>query len=205
MNDKSLLSAQISGIDLVRDYVAKYGERGKAVLMSAVEAMLENEKESHRNRLGDFDYRTMKIVLTRRKVSLKPHVYLRVLEREYGIITQTYRSSKQEWWAFTDRNIVLKWYNEEREREIVDPEMKTLISKYKFLKIDETLRKFENYASKSELTVLEEEEVRRYVFSYLDAVVSLLKEMKKYGEVFEKESSSLQRLVDVIYELANKI
>lgn len=204
MSDRALLTAKFSGIDLINDYVSKYGERGKAVLLCAIEAMLEEDR-TRANKLGDFDYRGVKGALARRGMGFRLHTYLRALEREYGLIHQTYKSSKQNWWAFTDRELVIKWYEEERERLLIEPRIKALLAKFKLLKADDVLRRFERLASKGVLSDMERRDIREFAFNSLDSAVTLLEEMEKYGEVFDKEIAVIKRLIDIIYLLSSKV
>ena len=88
------------------EFLANYGERGLAVVRAAVEAALAG-RGSPGVRLGDFSYREVVARLRSWGLDYNPSMLLRILERDYGVIETTYRSSNQHWWRFLDLNAVL--------------------------------------------------------------------------------------------------
>lgn len=196
-------AARLSGRDLVKDFVERYGDRGAAVLAAAVEAMLElNERGI--GALGDFDYRTLKEKLRERGESLNPARILDALEKEYGLVTLTYKSSKQRWWSFADRELVLGWYEGEAGRIPQDLASKVLLAKYKVLRPEDRLRRLEELRRRPALSLLEEQEVKSFVLGELGVFLELYEELRKHGDRFAKETGILARVIELAYVLASR-
>jgi hypothetical protein len=190
--------------ELIDDFLAKYGEKGRAVLLAAVEAMIEIQRKSEYTRLGDFDYKTLKEMLERLG-GVNPTNYLRALEREYGIVNQTYRSTRQQWWSFANKEAILSWYERQVGKPSDDPVVKVLIVKYRVLKPEEKLSRLEALLRKQSLSLVEQKEIMDFVFNELDKVLLVLNEIRKYGDVFRNEVNVLSRIIDLAYQLSSKI
>jgi len=191
--------------ELIDDFLARYGEKGRAVLLGAVEAMIEIQRRSEYTRLGDFDYKTLKEMLERLGGGVNPTNYLRALEREYGIVNQTYRSTRQQWWSFANKEAILSWYERQVGKPSDDPVVKVLVVKYRVLKPEEKLSRLEALSRKPSLSLVEQKEIMDFVFNELDKVLLVLNEIKKYGDVFRNEVNVLSRIIDLAYQLSSKI
>ena len=191
--------------ELIDDFLARYGEKGRAVLLGAVEAMIEIQRRSEYTRLGDFDYKTLKEMLERLGGGVNPTNYLRALEREYGIVNQTYRSTRQQWWSFANKEAILSWYERQVGKPSDDPVVKVLVVKYRVLKPEEKLSRLEALSRKPSLSLVEQKEIMDFVFNELDKVLLVLNEIKKYGDVFRNEVYVLSRIIDLAYQLSSKI
>jgi hypothetical protein len=191
--------------ELIDDFLARYGEKGRAVLLAAVEAMIEIQRKSEYTRLGDFDYKTLKEMLERLGGGVNPTNYLRALEREYGIVNQTYRSTRQQWWSFANKEAILSWYERQTGKPSDDPVVKVLVVKYRVLKPEEKLSRLEALSRKPSLSPVEQKEIMDFVFNELDKVLLVLNEIKKYGDVFRNEVNVLSRIIDLAYQLSSKI
>lgn len=191
--------------ELIDDFLARYGEKGRAVLLAAVEAMIEIQRRSEYTRLGDFDYKTLKEMLERLGGGVNPTNYLRALEREYGIVNQTYRSTRQQWWSFSNKEAILSWYERQTGKPSDDPVVKVLVVKYRVLKPEEKLSRLEALSRKPSLSLVEQKEIMDFVFNELDKVLLVLNEIKKYGDVFRNEINVLSRIIDLAYQLSSKI
>lgn len=191
--------------ELIDDFLARYGEKGRAVLLAAVEAMIEIQRRSEYTRLGDFDYKTLKEMLERLGGGVNPTNYLRALEREYGIVNQTYRSTRQQWWSFANKEAILSWYERQTGKPSDDPVVKVLVVKYRVLKPEEKLSRLEALSRKPSLSLVEQKEIMDFVFNELDKVLLVLNEIKKYGDVFRNEVNVLSRIIDLAYQLSSKI
>lgn len=191
--------------ELIDDFLARYGEKGRAVLLAAVEAMIEIQRRSEYTRLGDFDYKTLKEMLERLGGGVNPTNYLRALEREYGIVNQTYRSTRQQWWSFANKEAILSWYERQVGKPSDDPVVKVLVVKYRVLKPEEKLSRLEALSRKPSLSLVEQKEIMDFVFNELDKVLLVLNEIKKYGDVFRNEVNVLSRIIDLAYQLSSKI
>jgi hypothetical protein len=191
--------------ELIDDFFARYGEKGRAVLLAAVEAMIEIQRRNEYTRLGDFDYKTLKEMLERLGGGVNPTNYLRALEREYGIVNQTYRSTRQQWWSFANKEAILSWYERQVGKHSDDPVVKVLVVKYRVLKPEEKLSRLEALSRKPSLSLVEQKEIMDFVFNELDKVLLVLNEIKKYGDVFRNEVNVLSRIIDLAYQLSSKI
>jgi hypothetical protein len=191
--------------ELIDDFLARYGEKGRAVLLAAVEAMIEIQRRSEYTRLGDFDYKTLKEMLERLGGGVNPTNYLRALEREYGIVNQTYRSTRQQWWSFANKEAILSWYERQVGKPSDDPVVKVLVVKYRVLKPEEKLSRLEALSRKPSLSLVEQKEIMDFVFNELDKVLLVLNEIKKYGDVFRNEVNVLSRIIDLAYQLSSRI
>jgi hypothetical protein len=191
--------------ELIDDFLARYGEKGRAVLLAAVEAMIEIQRRSEYTRLGDFDYKTLKEMLERLGGGVNPTNYLRALEREYGIVNQTYKSTRQQWWSFANKEAILSWYERQTSKPSDDPVVKVLVVKYRVLKPEEKLSRLEALSRKPSLLLVEQKEIMDFVFNELDKVLLVLNEIKKYGDVFRNEVNVLSRIIDLAYQLSSKI
>jgi hypothetical protein len=191
--------------ELIDDFLARYGEKGRAVLLAAVEAMIEIQRRNEYTRLGDFDYKTLKEMLERLGGGVNPTNYLRALEREYGIVNQTYRSTRQQWWSFANKEAILSWYERQVGKPSDDPVVKVLVVKYRVLKPEEKLSRLEALSRKPSLSLVEQKEIMDFVFNELDKVLLVLNEIKKYGDVFRNEVNVLSRIIDLAYQLSSKI
>lgn len=191
--------------ELIDDYLVSHGEKGKMVLLAAVEAMIEIQKRNEYTQLGDFDYKTLKEMLERLGGGVNPTNYLRILEREYGIVTQTYRSTRQQWWSFTNKEAVLSWYEKQVGKPVDDPAVKVLITKYKVLKPEDKLSRLETLSRKKSLSIIEQKEIMDFVFNELDKVLLVLNEMTKYGDIFNNEAKVLSKIIDLAYQLSRRI
>jgi hypothetical protein len=191
--------------ELIDDFLARYGEKGRAVLLAAVEAMIEIQRRSEYTRLGDFDYKTLKEMLERLGGGVNPTNYLRALEREYGIVNQTYRSTRQQWWSFANKEAILSWYERQVGKPSDDPVVKVLVVKYRVLKPEEKLSRLEALSRKPSLSLVEQKEIVDFVFNELDKVLLVLNEIKKYGDAFRNEVNVLSRIIDLAYQLSSRI
>jgi len=191
--------------ELIDDFLARYGEKGRAILLAAVEAMIEIQRRSEYTRLGDFDYKTLKEMLERLGGGVNPNNYLRALEREYGIVNQTYRSTRQQWWSFANKEAILSWYERQVGKLSDDPVVKVLVVKYRVLKPEEKLSRLEALSRKQSLSLVEQKEILDFVFNELDKVLLVLNEIKKYGDVFRNEVKVLSRIIDLAYQLSSRI
>uniref|UniRef100_A0A7C1E431 Uncharacterized protein n=1 Tax=Fervidicoccus fontis TaxID=683846 RepID=A0A7C1E431_9CREN len=191
--------------ELIDDFLARYGGKGRAVLFAAVEAMIEIQRRSEYARLGDFDYKTLREMLERLGGGVNPTNYLRALEREYGIVNQTYRSTRQQWWSFANKEAILSWYERQVGKPSDDPVVKVLVVKYRVLKPEEKLSRLEALSRKPSLSLVEQKEIMDFVFNELDKVLLVLNEIKKYGDVFRNEVNVLSRIIDLAYQLSSRI
>ena len=81
------------------EFVAKYGERAYYILKAIIDATMRVGGA----RLGDFDLKSLKEALSSYGLEYNPVPLLYSLEKRYGVIRTSYRSSQQHWWVIVDR------------------------------------------------------------------------------------------------------
>ena len=76
----------------LEEFLAKYGERGYALLKAILEASLAPRRGPG---FGDFSFKEIKARLASYGLNYNPSVLLAKLEKEYGVIETSYRSGTQ--------------------------------------------------------------------------------------------------------------
>ncbi|WP_062662620.1 hypothetical protein [Aeropyrum camini] len=112
-------------MDSLRGFLERYGEKGYIVL----KAMLEESQSPARGpRPGDFSFKGLKARIASYGLEYNPSLLLARLEREYGVIETSFRSSNQHWWRIRDRRAVEKAVREYEggEEEVLDPKVRVL-------------------------------------------------------------------------------
>jgi hypothetical protein len=204
----------------VLEFLAEYGERGYAVLRAAVEASLS--KDGRSVRLGDFSYREVVSRLRAWGIEYNPSMLLRIVERDYGIIETSYKSSSQHWWKFIDIDAVIEALEEyergvdataeqqgdeaagEGEGEAVDAEEALLKLQIASLNPYGLLERLEKLLLKPKLTSTDYSILRSIAFSELPAVVEVLRRAEEIGYEGE-EVKALREVVQLAAKLASKL
>ncbi|RLG83468.1 MAG: hypothetical protein DRO18_07875 [Thermoprotei archaeon] len=192
--------------DVVTDILVKYGERAFEVLKVAVDIALENRSLGKRLP-GDFDFRTLAYRLHLNGIKYNPSRLLSIIEKEYGIIETTYRSSNQRWWRFTNLHGIMEILNkyELTEEVIDDPEIYLIRLQLKLLKLGELSKVINELLNKSKLLKEDEERIRELVFNELEAVVKVLKRMMKFKDRFEREINECLNVLKLMSKLVNRV
>ncbi|MCD6323905.1 MAG: hypothetical protein J7L55_02205 [Desulfurococcales archaeon] len=170
---------------ILMEFLLKYGERGKAVLRAALE-VAEEYSASGGNIAGHFDFKGLVTKLEEMGFRYNPSQLLRIMEREYGIIETTYKTSTRRWYSFTDLEAV---------REVLDrfdggsdiwedPEVELLKIQMGILDLESLHRKIMRLSRGDHSSLRFREETRKIVFEELPYVVKVLKEAMKYEELF---------------------
>ncbi|ABM80865.1 hypothetical protein [Hyperthermus butylicus] len=209
--------AQAPGVrERVLEFLAEYGERGYAVLRAAVDAAV-GSRGRRGIRLGDFSYREVVARLRAWGIEYNPSMLLRVLERDYGIVETSYRSSNQHWWRFIDLDAVIEaleayeqGVNVSEDTELeeagdeVEPEVALLQLQIASISPDQLAEKLEALASKPRLTQSDLAFLRGIAFNELELAVKLLRKAEELG--YEgPEVETLHRLVRAAARLARKM
>ena len=201
----------------VLEFLAEYGERGYAVLKAAVEASVSGGGRGVR--LGDFSYREVVSRLRAWGIEYNPSMLLRIVERDYGIIETSYRSSSQHWWRFIDLDAVIEAL-EEYERGVnaleeqageadgeegeVDADEVLVRLQIASLNPYQLLEKLEKLLVKPKLTTADYALLRSLAFSDLPAVVEVLRRAEQLGYEGE-EVKVLRSIVRLAGRLASKL
>ena len=195
----------------VLDFLARYGERGYAVLRAVLEAYYSS-RGSRGVRLGDFSYRDVVNRLRAWGLDYNPSMLLRVLEREYGVIETSYSSRNQHWWRISSPEEVaaaLEEYEAGVEpgdgEEPGDPEVELLRLQIASIDPEGVLEKLDRLAAKPRLSRQELLVLRSLAFNELELVVRLLRRAEELGyegpeiallrEILGKASRIARRIV----------
>ena len=173
----------------VLDFLARYGERGYAVLRAILETYYSGQG-SRGVRLGDFSYRDVVNRLRAWGLEYNPSMLLRVLEREYGVVETSYSSRNQHWWRISSPEEVaaaLEEYEagvnaeESGGDEVEDPEVELLRLQIASLDPDGILERLEKLSVRPRLSRQELLVLRSLAFNELELVVKLLRRAEELG------------------------
>lgn len=193
---------------IIAEFLMKYGEKAKVVLKSAYELMNEY-RVSGKELAGHFDFRGLIGKLEEVGLRYNPSQLLRIMERDYGIIETSYRTTAKRWYVFTDPDAVgrvLEKYVDFPGKMglLKDPELEVLKLQIKAINIDALYAKVKRLASKGFLTVIDEEMIRDIVFNDLPLVARVLKSVLKYEELFQDFISKAITVMRLMDELTTK-
>jgi hypothetical protein len=175
----------------LREFIAKYGERGYYIIKAILDASLTGGKA----KLGDFDLKGIKERLKSMGLDYNPVPLLYALERTYGVIRTTYRSTTQHWWEITDRRKLQEILSEfEGSRETEDYELRLLRLQFYSLDPERILAQLRSSRRPRQL-------VARMAFTTLPMIVEFLKKAK---ELYPEELAKEIDLAEQILELAER-
>ncbi|MEM2007094.1 MAG: hypothetical protein QW154_05605 [Sulfolobales archaeon] len=166
----------------IEDLLYKYGGRAYYVLKAALEVAEEN-REMGLSKLGDFDYRSLVLKLKSWGIEYNPSNLLKVMEREYGLVRTSYRSSNQRWWVFTDISSVRLALEDSRD-ELGDPEEELLTIQIAVLDIDSVIAELTSILSKERVSSSDEEKLREIVLDELPLIIEIYKKAANYSSKF---------------------
>lgn len=166
------------------EVLSRYREKAEAVLKAAVKLAARNRERG--TAPGDFEFRELVRELREAGIEYNPSSLLTRLERDYGIIERTLRTSTQKWWRFRSLEEVvmaLKDFSGEDDEvnEVADPEEALLELKVRLVDIDSTISRLKALAQRGRLGRREREELKKIVMNELTEAVKVLKEVEEYG------------------------
>lgn len=182
----------------VREFLAKYGERGYYLLKAILQASIRASGA----KLGDFDLKTLKKVLGDYGLDYNPVPLLYTLERRLGVIRTTYRSSQQHWWEIVKRRDLERAVAEfeGREEDVNDYELRLLRIQFYSLEPDKVLSSL-RAAERSG----DRKAVKQLAFTVLPKVVEFLKAAKsKYADALSAEIGVAEEILDLAERIALK-
>ncbi len=195
----------------VRQALSKYGTRVKIVLETALEIAKSNRLRGS-DRLGELDNMSLVGSLSATGFYYNPSQLLRILEREYGIVETSYRSSNQHWYRFRDLEAVEKALSLRSEEDIpypggtlLDPDVVLLRIQIRSLRPMEMLNFLKNLLMKPRITSRDAEKFERFAFTKLPKVVKLLKQAEDYEDALAAELKVLREVVELAYEVAERV
>ncbi len=196
----------------VLEFLAEYGERGYMVLKAAVEAALAQQGRSAR--LGDFSYRELVSRLRAHGFEYNPSMLLRILERDYGVIETSYKSTTQHWWRFVSIDDVIDALEEyeqgvnviENDREdVLDPELELLRVQIAALEPHKLIETLERLAAKPKLSPQDKLMYARLAFNELEKVVEVLRKAEAYQDELAEEIEMLKRILKLASRVAKRL
>ncbi|MBP1357085.1 MAG: hypothetical protein JZD40_01145, partial [Sulfolobus sp.] len=164
--------------DRTLEFLLKFGDKGKQVLIAALEVSNENEKTE----LGDFSYKSVTDKLVEKGYSYDPKMILRALEKDYGLIETTYKSSNQHWWKFINKEQVESVVNDNKES---DPKIELIRIKFYSLEPQKIEKRLQLMSKKSVLTEVDKRTFRVMVFDELSRLAEIYDEASQYEETFQ--------------------
>lgn len=185
----------------VEDLLAKYGGRAYYVLKAALEVAEENRRLGL-SRLGDFDYRSLTLKLKAWGIEYNPSNLLKVMEREYGIVKTTYRSSNQRWWSFAVDVTSVRLSLEEGKDETMDPEEELLYIQVTVLDVDRVIAELASILSKERVTAYDERRLKDIVLNELPQIVEVYKRAVNYGGKFSDFVGKVRKALELARKAA---
>ncbi len=182
--------------DRTIEALAKYGERAKAVLRVALSIYDQNGESE----LGHFDYKGVYSELQSLGYSWDPKMILRALERDFGIIETSYKSSNQHWWKFIDPEEVRNALEEGEE----DDEVRLVKIQANSLDIDGLEKRLEFMLKKSRLTDVDRALFKRIAFEDLKLAIDVCKAAEQYEET-QYIASRIRRVLSLAYRVSMRL
>ena len=192
------------------EFIDKHGEKGYMVLKAIIE-VTEEYSLTHKGRLGlgDFDFRGIRSWLMRRGLDYNPTLLLRSLERDYGVIETSYRSSNQRWWRIVDKEAILRalemFEGESSQAQSDDPELQLIRLQLSTIDVNKLKRVLQNLAAKDRLNEYDLELFREMVFTEMEYVVKLIKKMSAYQDMFSSHIEALEEILHLATLVAAKM
>lgn len=187
---------------MLEEFIAKYGERGYLVLKAILEAAKRAKKPFS---LGDFSFKDVKAVLKSMGVDYNPAPLLSKLEKEYGVIETSYKSSSQRWWRIVDRrtleSIVREWEGRP-EPDPEDPRLRMLRIQFYSLQPYEILDLLTRLSKRRRLNSAEKARLRRIAFEDLPLIVDFIERAQSdYPDELSQEIAVAESILDLFEEL----
>ncbi|MEM0005482.1 MAG: hypothetical protein QXJ56_06270 [Ignisphaera sp.] len=184
----------------------RYGQRFVVVMKTAIGIAKENRLRGEQLP-GDFDYRTLVDRLNSIGVQYNPSLLLRALEREYGVIETSYRSSNQHWYRFRDLESVEQILNSVAGIDVAEeePEVAMVKIQIKALQIRYWLGKLKALSIKTRLSRSDIELFRRFSFSILPKLVRILRKAEEYEDQLYTEIGIVKETVSLAQIVAERV
>ncbi|MCX8168030.1 MAG: hypothetical protein N3D82_03270 [Ignisphaera sp.] len=184
----------------------RYGQKLLIVLRTAIAIARENRLRGGQPP-GDFDYRTLVERLSSAGFHYAPSLLLRALEREYGVVETTYRSSNQHWYRFKDLESTEQALNYIAgvDGAEEDPEVAMVRIQIKALQIRYWLGKLKSMSVKARLGRSDVELFRRFSFHILPKLVRIMRRAEEYEDQLYTEIGIVREIVSIAQIVAERI
>jgi len=186
-------------------FLAKYGERGYAVLKAILE---EARKPVRGPQLGDFSFKGVKARLASYGIDYNPSLLLAKLEREYGVIETSYKSGGQHWWRIVDRRAIEEAVREWEgggEGEELDPRARVLRIQFYSLEPEALLTALARMERQSRLTRRDKLLLRRVAFEVLPLIARFLEEAYEFRDELEGEVELAEEIIAVAERVMERL
>ncbi|BCU68216.1 hypothetical protein HS7_16530 [Sulfolobales archaeon HS-7] len=180
--------------DRVIEAILRYGDKCRLILEVALELSERN------NELGDFSSKELIDELAKRGYEINPSLILRNLEKEFGIITTTYRTSNQHWWKFIDAEKVREVIQDKEE----DPEVALIRTQVASLDLQTIEGKLDFMLRKERLTDVDKMKFREIAFNVLPLIVDVYKKTLEREETYEI-ASKLKKIILMAEQVSKKM
>ena len=195
------------GDDSLSEFIARYGERGKIILRAILEvARMRSVKEG----LGDFSFKDIKTWLARQGIEYNPSLLLSKLEREYGVIETSYRSSSQHWWVIIDRKsieeaLAEEGYYEPASEALGEPMGKVLRAQFYSLEPHYVKSQLKRLARARRLSRRDMRVFREIAFNRLPFIARFLEESSEYPDALEYERLMAEEILELAESVTRKL
>ncbi len=182
----------IGGIkDRLTEALLKY-EKASIILRVALSIV----EERGRGQVGDFDYKTLTSKLLELGYDFEPKMILRALERDFGIIETSYKSSNQHWWRFIDLESVRDSLDQGEE----DPEIVLIRTQATSLGLEDIERKLQLLLQRGIRSDVDRAMFKRLAFEDLPLLLDVYKRSVQY-----EETKDISTRIKKILTLASRI
>ncbi|AWR96644.1 hypothetical protein DFR86_03135 [Acidianus sulfidivorans JP7] len=187
----------IGGVkDRTTEALLRFGDRARTILKAAISISEENERKE----LGDFDYKTLIAKLQELGEDKDPKMILRALERDYGIIESSYKSSNQHWWKFIDIDEVKSALDGTEE----DPEIMMIKIQANSLNSDEIIKRLKFLLEKSIITDVDKAFFKKFAFDDLNYILEVYKKASQYEETIDI-AEKMKKILILASKVSTKI
>ncbi|WP_238025639.1 hypothetical protein [Metallosphaera javensis (ex Hofmann et al. 2022)] len=182
----------IGGIkDRLTEALLKY-DKASIILRVAISIV----DERGRGEVGDFDYRTLTSRLLELGYDFEPKMILRALERDYGIIETSYKSSNQHWWRFIDLESVRESLDQGEE----DPEIVLIRTQAMSLGLEDLERKLHSLLQRGVKSDVDRAIFRKIAFEDLPLLLDVYRRSVQF-----EETKDITTRIKKILTLASRI
>jgi len=129
------------------------------------------------------------------------------MEREYGIIETTYRTSTQHWWVFRNKEAVLEALRmyEGDSSAVSDPELMVLDLQVRFMDVSRILAELKSIRSKDSVTERDKTLLLNIVMNELPLIAKIVKNALNYGDRYKDYILKFKLAIKLTNDILKKI
>jgi hypothetical protein len=184
----------------------RYGHKLYVVLSTAIKIAKLNKLKGV-NTLGDFEYKELVEELEKQGFKYNPSMLLRILEREYGLIETSYKTSNHHWYRFKDLEEIEKILNTVvgMASDVEEPDIAMLKIQIKSIQINYWLKKLKYMSIKNKLNSADIKLFQKFAFSILPKIVKILRKAEEYEDQLYAEINLLRELISLGLMVAERM